>query len=238
LAARKARAYVVDVAESWKELLASFFARSERNELPIDLVWDEFRRQAAFSTLPALDQILMAGESMTQPRERALLAVAVSPLLAELDWPRAWDKARQDLVLTLEPLVRAMEPETTLKVLDFAGTLGGGPRAVLLLMGITKMSASALGAALIALRKPCVPGELNTVAHLCNMGTALINSLPRGPSAQLLSKATDNDKPDVSRLLDAFERYTHAARAMNKAVGTVLFTNLDLGAGEASDASP
>lgn len=37
-----------------------------------------------------------------------------------------------------------------------------------------------------------------------------------------------------SQYLQAFERYVRAARAMNQAVGAVIFDGLDLGAAEAS----
>ncbi|MDI3282357.1 hypothetical protein [Polyangium sp. 15x6] len=220
------------MAASWAELLKSLQERQEGGKaLTPAVVWREFKRQAARSNREDVKRLAEAGEGMT-PDDRALFAAAVMPLLITLDWPPAWEAARPDLVMAVEAL---LEETDSRKPSTFAAhfTELPSPRRE---VGVPffNMAWVSLSVALDMLRRPCPPGELRSVAMLCRAGTA-----PARPvfEASKMGKPPFSEPPHFdagSRYLETFERYVRAARAMNDAVGAVLFHGLDLGAAEDS----
>ena len=75
-------------------------------------------------------------------------------------------------------------------------------------------------------RRPCRRDELPNVARLCNLGSATCLDVYR----TVILKSEDGasiDQDARARYRSAFESYTAAARALNDAVGAVLFEGLD-----------
>ncbi|MDI1434377.1 hypothetical protein [Polyangium sorediatum] len=214
------------MAASWAALLKSLQERQEGGKaLTAAVVWKEFKRQAARSNREDVKRLADVGEGMT-PEDRAHFAVVVMPLLHRLDWPPAWDAARPDLILALEAL---LQETTSTKPDTFAAHLSeSSPPKREAGIAIFGMAWGSLEVALDMLRRPCPPGELQSVAKLCQLGTVPatlafeISKVGKPPSSEPKFDAR-------SRYVEAFERYARAARAMNDAVGTVLFQGLDLG---------
>lgn len=189
------------------------------------VVWREFKRQATRSNREDVKRLAEAGEGMT-PDDRALFAAAVMPLLVTLDWPPSWDQARKALVLALEGLVEEVHPT---RADGLPALFRSQPHPVRRPMGydliVDETAHHLLSLALHMLRRPCPPSELGGVAVLCSLGTMPIGAaLATPPEAPLFV-----EHPEArARALQAFERYAHAARAMNGIAGIVLFRNLDL----------
>jgi hypothetical protein len=137
-------------------------------------------------------------------------------MLAPVEWPVAWEDARERLVRALVELVREASDTTNMvalgeeKALHFAGW-------------------SALSMARDLLRIPCRRDELRIVARLCVMSTFWCWSAFRRALLRLGEHAADERIVAARRRYAiAFATYAEAARAMNDACGAVLFTGLDL----------
>lgn len=214
------------MAASWAALLKSLGERHEDGKaLTAAIVWKEFKRQAGRSNREDVKRLAEVGEGMT-PEDRARFAVAVMPLLVTLDWPPAWDQARNALVLALEGLVEEVHPT---RADGLPALFRSQPHPVRRPMGydliVDETAHRLLSLALHTLRRPCPPSELGGVAVLCSLGAMPIGAaLAMPPETPLFV-----EHPEArARALQAFERYAHAARAMNGIAGLVLFRDLDL----------
>jgi hypothetical protein len=188
-----------DYAGTWA-LFTEVASRSERADI--------------LKTIVRIGEILPA-------RERRHLAVAITRLLAPVEWPPEWIPPRQKLISALDGLIVETRPDSPLFSLHGSGAEDSSLQIAQLLL----ISAQNL------LRLPCRRDELRTVALLCNGAVALCLQMTRKAPAQI--ETEKQERRDVADLVasmqrfgNAFLAYIEAANELNDAVGTVLFKGL------------
>ncbi|TKD01696.1 hypothetical protein [Polyangium fumosum] len=218
------------MAASWAELVKRLQERQESGKaLTAAVLWREFKRQAAQSNRQDVRHLAEIGKGMT-PEDRGRFAVAVMPLLVTLDWPLAWEAARPGLIVALEAILEETDSEHPNRFAHAYLSAVPSPEHEAKLFDTAWIS---LDVALDMLRRPCPASELRNVAALCVLGTSQPALLAFEFSKSDNDFASEPLMHACSQYLQAFERYVRAARAMNQAVGAVIFDGLDLGAAEA-----
>jgi hypothetical protein len=153
--------------------------------------------------------------------DRVSLAIMVASLLNPLEWPPEWEQHRLRLVEALDSLLHAIDPDQpdslpALLVLEQKGkTLHAAGRFMLI-------SATEL------LRTPCRRDQLRLSAGLCSVGyyyclVAYRHALARPAGESHAAPLLEARMKHAA----SFDRYAQAARALNSAVGEVLFEKLD-----------
>jgi len=145
-------------------------------------------------------------------------------MLGPLEWPVAWRSPRERLIGGLDELLRQARgtPDTLPHLIDLHEEKD--------LQDLFMSGWSKLSAARDLLRVPCRRDELKVVAKMCVWGNFWCwNALGRR-LLRLGPRASEEPIPSARKeYAIVFEGYADAARAMNAACDTVLFTGLDLG---------
>jgi hypothetical protein len=209
------------VPSGWAELLGKLLEQlKESNRPDVKSAWSEFVRQGKVSShAPVLENIVKVGQNLPAV-SRVALALNVSALLAPVEWPLEWEKARPRFVESLEAMLRAMSPD---QPDSFAALLELGDDALAYATGY-----AVLQSVLNLFRTPCRRAELRFVARLCNIGHTSCLSVYRRALARRRGQPMNGALLDArTRYVVALEHYSLAARALNSAVGAVLFEGLD-----------
>jgi hypothetical protein len=141
--------------------------------------------------------------------------VAITRILAPIEWSQAAERVRPALVLALDALVQETDPAANdsffsfeVEALEAAGNSGH----------VLRMTHVLFFAARDFLQKPCRRDELQTVALLCNWGYST--------AVREYRSAQNPSVRSTRRMRDALVAYAEAADALNDAVGNVLFEGL------------
>jgi hypothetical protein len=208
------------VASGWAELWKRIRRLAEVDERDFEGTWARFRKLASSSERASALKILVRVGSVLSERERYSLAVAVTRILAPIEWPSEWIPARTKLTNALDALIEETDPDNQLPA--------SNPYVVD--AQARETSHVVLYVAGDLLRKPCRRDELRSVAALCNTGIALRLRLERkraGPALNLPSGVRQRDIEASSlRFRRAMAAYVEAANELNDAVGAVLFEGL------------
>jgi hypothetical protein len=177
-----------------------------------------FQKIAASSERGDILKHLVRVGRVLPDQDRYRLAVAVTRLLAPLEWPHEWSEARVGLVAALDELLVETDPDA--KGSFFAlHDLGADAE-------LQRVGHLVLHSAFYLLGRPCRRDQLPVVARLCNTGTVACLRAYRSAIRQS-SKGASIDEGARARFRGAFEAYAEAADALNDAVGAVLFEGLD-----------
>lgn len=213
------RQYIAPVATGWAELLKRLRRLAAEGRQDPDAAWTKFEELALSSERANILKGIVRLGRLLPELERYRLAVAITRLLAPVEWPPAWSAARPALVEALDALVEEANPDADDSFLATHG-IDDNP-------DLRYVNYHVLYAARNLLRRPCRRDELRTVALLCNTGMALLLKEYRR-----VKKDTDAGTPSRAvlaarrRLRRALAAYTEAASALNDAVGAVLFEGL------------
>lgn len=211
------------MATGWAELWNRIRRLAEAGERDHEGTWTRFAKAAARSERAAvLKGVVRAGELLPL-RERYNLAVAITRLLAPVEWPPEWVPARQKLILALDGLVQVTDPDA-----EPAPLAPHGPEAIdssLEVAHLLFVSSQEL------LRRPCRRDELRTVATLCNAAVALCLRMSRRAhsryrKADPARRGALDFLASTAHFEDAFAAYAEAANELNAAAGVVLFEGL------------
>lgn len=205
----------------WAEFLERIKQQAESDQTDIHAIWSEFLQRS--QTSPRAEGLELFAKLVQKApiEDRVAVAVVVASLLDPLEWPPEWEQHRPGLVAALGLLSFAldpMKPDSLAALLklnsDDVGYYWSG-----VFMFVT---ASQL------LSTPCRRDQLRLVARLCNTGFHIIMKTYRHAFARAGGSALSDPILEARvRFAAAFDRYAQAARALNSAVGEVLFENLD-----------
>jgi hypothetical protein len=208
------------VATGWAELLRRIRRLAAEEREDPEATWKKFQQLAARSERASILKPLVRLGRVLPSRERHVLAVSITRILAPLEWPPEWIQGRAELVDALDALLEEMDPNEPSSFLSLGG-LGGDGELTWRVSRIVLYSARNL------LHRPCRRDELRTVALLCNTGI-LINLQSYRRSAKQINQDTA-PRPLVDarvRYRNALVNYATAASVLNGAVGAVLFEGL------------
>lgn len=203
------------MANGWAEFLERVGKQTEAGQLDPQAVWTEFLRLSQQS--PRYKMILpLANIVQKAPAdERIVAAAALAVLLAQLEWPPEWELLRPGLLKALEELLDITDPTSSTSLTALLA-----PDRTETVAAFTMLSISR------SLLRSCGRYELPYTARLCNMGMLFSMMTYR----RELQSRQGVDKPLMDALMRyavACERYAQAARALNSAMGEVLFEGLD-----------
>lgn len=203
----------------WAELVQKLQQDLQGGEIDPDLLWTEFQDLAARSPhADALQHLVRLGQKLPA-RDRSTIAMAITGMLAPVEWPEEWEAVRGKLVNALGGLTREANPLTPDSL---AKVLGPGDR------GLEATGWAVLRSAHDLLRTPCRRDELRIVAHLCNVGTTTCVTAYRRALKRLGERAADEGIVFARRRYSVVAlQYAQAAREINEACGTALFEAID-----------
>jgi hypothetical protein len=206
--------------QGWAEFLAWMQQQSAAGTLNAEIAWQHFRALAATSEHVGLPELVVRFR-VAPAKDRLALAATIAGMLAPVEWPAAWHDARWRLWSALNELVDATSfgpPESLPSVLDLRDD-----------GDLYSSGWYQLVAARDLLRDPCRRDELRVVARLCTVGNFMCLQALRRAYARLGTQIM-NQAVEVARERHhvTFAEYAQAARLMNEACGTVLFTGLDI----------
>lgn len=213
------RQYRVLVVTGWAELLKRLRRLAAEGRQDPDAAWTKFEELALSSERANILKAVVRLGRLLPELERYRLAVAITRILAPVEWPPAWSAARPALVEALDALVEEADPDADD---SFVAThdVDGNP-------DLRYVNHHVLYAARSLLRRPCRRDELRTVALLCNTGVALLLKEYRRATKDADTGTPSRAALDARRRLRrALAAYTEAASALNDAVGSVLFEGL------------
>jgi len=180
--------------------------------------WKKFEELARSSPQAQTLEIIISIGRRLPEHQRYRLAVAVTRILAPIEWPAAWDIARPELVEALDVLVEETNPEVEGSFFALLATSSDAD---------THSAANViLYTARNLLSKPCRRDELRTVATLCNSGIAICLMVYR--SSRVRRRSRDIGRA-ADRFRDALTDYADSAALLNEAMGAVLFEGLHAG---------
>lgn len=205
----------------WDEFLenAKRHAASEEPRA-LQAIWSEFLQRSQSSPRAEALQVLAQAVQKAPLDQRASVAMVVATLLAPMEWPQEWEQHRAQLVAALMELVAMVNREDpgTLMALVESGTEGAilGAGAGVVLSHAARLLLS------------CRWDDLRTVAGLCDVGLSQAILVIRHEFAKRAGRPLEETVLQARIRFDAaVDRYAQVARALNSAVGEVLFTYLD-----------
>lgn len=208
------------MANGWRDLSKELERQIAANARDPAALWSAFETLAAASPRAQVLGLVRKLGTTLSPEQRTILAVAVGELLDPIEWPEEWEQARQPLVKALDELSHQADPRAS-DSLPAVLRLEDDP--------LFLISHAVLTIARDFLRKPCPRDQLATAAALCRSGSA---GWFFAFKQKLQNLPPDVDRSAVqiarTRIEVAFQKYAHAARAMNAACGAVLFDGLDM----------
>lgn len=206
------------MATGWAEFWSWIRRRVVAENRDPEATWTRFQKLAAGSErADILKNVVHVGRILSD-RERYRLAVVTTRLLAPIEWPKEWSEVRPALVAALDTLVDETCPDE--KASFFALHDLGTEVDIQRLGHVVLLNARDL------LRRPCRRDELPIVARLCNAGGVTCLGVYRRMIVQS-GEGAAIDQDARARFRSAFAEYAEAARALNGAVGAVLFEGLD-----------
>jgi len=206
------------VATGWAELQGWIGRRIAQDNRDLEATWTWFQKLVASSERAVLLKHIVRVGLILPDQERYQLAVVTTRQLAPIEWPIEWSEARPALVAALDTLVDETCPDE--KVSFFAlHDLGVDAE-------LERVGHLVLINARDILRRPCRRDDLPSLARLCNLGSATCLGVYRRVISQS-GEGASIDQDARTRYRSAFEGYAAAARALNDAVGAVLFEGLD-----------
>jgi hypothetical protein len=206
------------VATGWAELRTWIRRRVADDKRDHEATWTRFQKLAARSERADILRHIIGIGRILPDQERYRLAVAVTRLLAPIEWPKEWSDVRPALVAALETLADEtcpVENATFFALHD----LGADAE-------IERLGHLVLIDARDLLLRPCRRDDLPSIARLCNLGSATCLDVYR----KVILRSGEGvliDQDARARYRRAFEGYATAARALNDVVGAVLFEGLD-----------
>ncbi len=205
----------------WAEFLERIKQQALANQVDARALWSEFLQLGQTSPRAQAIQFLAEAVRKVPIVDRMSIAILVTSLLAPLEWPPEWEQHRLPLVEALDSLGRALDPrqpDTLFALLELEPDV----EIIHTAGGVMLSSAADL------LRPPCRRDQLRLGAHLSNAGYhACLVTYHR-----TLAKHAEESRAGPllearMKLAASLDKYAQAARALNSAVGEVLFTRLD-----------
>lgn len=204
----------------WAEYLERVKQQVDSGQADPHALWSEFLQLSQTSPRAQALEVLTRVVQKSPVEERVAAAVTVAMMLDPLEWPPEWEQHRPGLLESLKELVAVVGLEK--------------PDSLTTLLALTPDEArywSGFVMFLTAgelLSTPCRREQLRPVARLCWGGLSTIITTYRHALARAGAAALSGPILEARMRFDAaFDRYAQAARALNAAVGEVLFDRLD-----------
>ncbi len=199
-----------NVATGWAEYLEQLRRLASEGTRDHLAGWATFEKLAAGSPQPEPLMLLVRLGRDLPERERYRLAVAVTRLLAPMEWPLEWEVVRPGLIYALSELADEMDPDGHDSFFGHVVTKEGAKTR--------RIAHLTIVAAIDLLRKPR-RDQLRSIAMLCNASMAACIEAYRQ-----FSKSVPLANTQVFGL--AIAEYASAADLLNDATGAVLFEGL------------
>lgn len=194
----------------WAEFLGRLRRLASKGQRNHAVGWATFEKLAQGSPQQkTLAIVVRLGHELPE-RERYRLAVAVTRLLAPIEWPEEWEAVRPSLADAISRLASEMNPDEENTLFAKIATRKGAESR--------RMAYLAMASAEDLLRKPR-RDQLRTIAMLCNAGMAVCIETHRQ-----CSRTTDSS--NLHAFGAAIANYAAAASSLNEAAGAVLFEGL------------
>jgi hypothetical protein len=208
------------VPTGWAEFLERFKQQVDSGQADPHALWSEFLQRSQTSPRAQALDVFASIVQKTPVEERVSVAFMVAALLDPLEWPPEWEQHRSELLDALGALDSAIAPG---KPDSLATLLALGPDDMGYWGGVLMFLI-----ALQLLSTPCRRDQLPTVARLCWTGLFGVLKAYQVALARAGESARSGPILEARMRFDAaFDRYAQAARALNAAVGEVLFQRLD-----------
>jgi hypothetical protein len=208
------------VPNGWAEFLERIKQQLESGQTDSRALWSDFLQRSQTSPRAQGLELFAKIVQKFPIEERVAVASLLASILDPLEWPPEWEQHRLALIEALGLLSYDLDP--------------GKPNSLTVLL---KLNSDDVGywngvymflTAGQLLGTPCRRDQLRVVARQSNIGLHSIlktyrHALARGGGSTQSGSLLEARM----RFAAAFDRYVQAARALNSAVGEVLFENLD-----------